>query len=864
MDVKSRSMKERLSLPTEVATLTFEEFIDVFNKDPEGCMMTSHQLVHEAVKSFGFDLVIRRGEPAISYRLFEDPFAEGINAVYGQEHCIKLVADVIESVGREAGPPRGIVLVGPPSSGKTNIADLLAYALEEYTRQNNVQTYSFYFVFPGDDGEEVYLRNCFNLNPAVILTTFLGSENTNALETLRKIHGDDGKKKINIPPYFHRASLDKVSLDIIEALMRNPKHKDMNLFDILNKYIRVERTPLSCAQAIGVSNIDNMALLQTKVRTELPKQLVEAVENHAPGVRLKYYEGAIVSSNRGILHIHDAFTCTGKDSIDEREYKPLLMLFGSGRVSIESTQTAIDNVVMLTTNLEEMALLEGHLTASKLLDRIEKVPVNYLLDFNSELKIIERDLKPLLERYDVDPSLLPLAAYFAVLTRLLPPMDIPGWAQDEWDDKKKEFYRNLTPEQKLFLYAFSFDDPVKATKKLPLFHPFRNEAKRVGIDPEDPESLRRHFKNDGPALKLENTGVFQIGELRYIDESLIRALWQEHYPNEGKFGISVRQIQNIMRDTISSSDGLYIFARDFIEQVLHIVTQEGEDYNHWLKLDETVEEMIDNHKVRARNIGVVELGRGECGYCEYEKIPHLLKALWYMDIVRHITIATVDRDPSRIESDLRQYVQNCLLYMAKKNTRFGHRLVSKFSFIDVKSGEEIDRPQLKFMKAIETVLVTADDNISKAVGDEVFDQAGNVKALSGNTPNFDEWCDSRRIHIAEKFLDLQKDEEIILEEGKNVMFSSNDGFIQHFWAEYSVLLSNRRTDGKINPSELEKVFFIIKNNPKDETVSEQTMEFAKKIIVNLNKRFNYSEKIAIDTVTFALTNGIFEFQNIVK
>ena len=861
MDDRSTGIRESLALPTAVNTITFGEFIDIFNSDPEGCMMTSHQLVHEAVKSFGFDLVIRRGEPAISYRLFEDPFAEGINAVYGQEHCIKLVADVIESVGREAGPPRGIVLVGPPSSGKTNIADLIAYALEEYTRQKSVQIYSFYFAFPGDgDGEEIFLRNCFNLNPAVILTTFLGTENTNALEVVRKIHGNE---KINIPPYFHRASLDKVSLDIIEALMRNPKHAGMSLFDILDKFIRVERTPLSCAQAVGISNIDNMELLQTKVRTEIPKRLLEVVENHAPGVRLKYYEGAIVSSNRGVLHIHDAFTCTGKDSIDEREYKPLLMLFGSGRVSIESTQTAIDNVVLLTTNLEEMELLEGHLTASKLLDRIEKVPVNYLLDFNSELKIIERDLKPLLERYDVDPSLLPLAAYFAVLTRLLPPIDIPPWA-DDWDSEKKEFYRNLTPEQKLFLYAFSFDDPVKATKKLPLFHPFRNEAKRVGIDPEDPESLRKHFKNDGPALKLENTGVFQIGELRHIDESLIRALWQEHYPNEGKFGISVRQIQNIMRDTIASSDGLYIFARDFIEQVLNMITKEGEDYNHWLKIDDSVKELIVDHKVRSRNIGVVELGRGECGYCEYDKIPYLLKALWYMDIVRHVTIATVDRDPERIESDLRQYVQNCLLYMAKKNTRFGHRLVSKFSFIDIKSGEEIDRPQLKFMKAIEKVLVTSDENISKAVANEVFSNDGAIKALQGETPEFDKWGDSLRIHIAEKFLDLQKDEEIVLEEGKNVMFSSNDGFTQHFWAEYSVLLSNRRTDGKINPVELEKAFFIIKNNPKDEAVSEQAMEFAKKIIANMNTMFNYSEKIAVDTVTFALTNEIFEFQDIVK
>jgi len=857
---KTEYTKELLSLSSSNKMISFGDFIDVFNEDPEKCMMTSHQLIHEAIKSFGFDLVVRRGEPAISYRLFEDPFAEGINAVYGQEHCIKLVCDVIESVGREAGPARGIVLVGPPSSGKTNIADLISYALEDYTKKKDVDIYSFFFSFPNADGEEVYFRNSFNMNPAVILTTFLGDEGRSPLEMLREIHAGE---HINIPPYFHRASLDKVSLDIIEALIRNPKHSGMSLFEILDRYIKVERSTLSCAQAIGVSNIDNMALLKTNVRTDIPKKLIDLVEEHAPGTRLKYYDGAIVSSNRGVLHIHDAFTCTGKDSVNEREYKPLLMLFGSGRVAVESTQTAIDNVVVLTTNLEEMEMLENHLTASKLLDRIEKVPVNYLLDFNSELKIIERDLKPLLANFDVDPSVLPLVAYFAILTRLLPPLEVPGWAEEDWDDSKKEFYRNLTPEQKLFLYSFSFDDPVKATRKLPLFHPFRNEAKRVGIDPEDPESLRKHFKSTGSPIKLENTGVFCIEELRHVDESLIRALWSEHYPEEGKSGISVRQLQNIMRDTISASDGMCIFARDFIAQVVHVIEHEGSDYNHWLKLPKEVKRMIKGQKVRARNIGVVSLSPGECGYCDYAEIPYLLKALWYMDIVRHVTIATVDRNPERIEADLRQYIQNCLLYMARQNSRFGHRLVGKFSFIDTKSGVEIDYPQIPFMTTIEKVLVSSADNLSGDLRAEIFNNDGMMK-ISGDTPHFNTWRENLRIKTAERFLDLNKDKEITLDDGKNVMFSRNDGFIELFWAEYSSLLSNRRTDGKINPSELEKAFFVMKNEPEDETISKPMLEFAKKIIDNMKDRFGYSRKMAIDTITFALSNDVFKFGDIVR
>ena len=73
----------------------------------------------------------------------------------------------------------------------------------------------------------------------------------------------------------------------------------------------------------------------------------------------------MVSSNRGILHIHDAFDIDG--SLTEDAYKPLLMLLGSGRISLQSTQASLDNTVIMTTNLEEMNVLEKRLSALKLL-----------------------------------------------------------------------------------------------------------------------------------------------------------------------------------------------------------------------------------------------------------------------------------------------------------------------------------------------------------------------------------------------------------------------------------------------------------------------------------------------------------------
>ena len=112
------------------------------------------------------------------------------------------------------------------------------------------------------------------------------------------------------------------------------------------------------------------------------------VNEHLPGAHLYQYEGAMVAANRGLLHIHDAFGGEDDGGPSEQAYKPLLMLLGSGKASIEATQTPIDTTVVATTNLEEMTRLEHQLTSSKLLDRIEEIPVNYLLDAYSEMDIL--------------------------------------------------------------------------------------------------------------------------------------------------------------------------------------------------------------------------------------------------------------------------------------------------------------------------------------------------------------------------------------------------------------------------------------------------------------------------------------------
>ncbi|MBF0288477.1 MAG: hypothetical protein HQM14_11725 [SAR324 cluster bacterium] len=816
-------------------TVKFSEFVEGFLESPENYLQTSSTCISESIKYFGFEIVIRSGEPIISYNVFKDLFSNGINAVFGQEFCIKQIMNVVESADKEVGPNRGVVLVGPPASGKTNIVDLIAQALEEYTQHETIKLYSFYFQFSSDSGRVVEIRSAFRHSPLLLFPLILQKEEGGFTCPRRELFEQINKgrseyKKILIPSHYLNASLDRRHLDIIEALIQNPRNKGKSLFDILEEVVRVEELEFSNAQAKGISNIDDLRLL--KIHTH-PIELVDEdraiLKEHLPGNTFYQYDGALVDSNRGILHIHDAFGSNGNGA-GESDYKPLLMLLGSGKAAVESTQAPLDNTVILTTNIEEMALLEKQLTSSKLLDRIEKTPVNYLLDTNSEMDILKRDMSNMREKFDFDPNLLRIAAYYSVMTRLLPP--IKKKLPETWSDEKKAVYYSILPEQKLFIYSSQAEDPVGTIQRLPHWHPFRNEAMRLGLKLYDAESYTPHIVQHPNAVNLRSTGLFTDAHLKLIDDEFMRELWNEHYPNEGKHGISIRQLQNIMRNTIANSDGRKIHVGIFLSQLKRLIA-EGPELHHWLAIDPQYSNKTSH--IPSRKIGTITLAEGEGDFGDFQGLVQAVKGLYYSLIINEITICTVDRDPKRIEMDLRRYMQHALLARAIHNKAFAHIMVPKFTFIDPASGKKVEDPDLNYMLSLEKILCS-DSNY------QLFRQ-----------------------EIAEKFLDLQSAGELVLETGKNLISSKDDIFLSCFAKEHALLLSHRRVDENINPELLKNAFFHKRNDPQQyEHHTPEIRKFAEAILTNMSQRFSYSREIALDTIVFALRKHIVDFHKILS
>lgn len=815
-------------------TLRFSEFIEQFIENPAPFLHTSATLVHEAIKHFGYNIVVRSGEPTIRYNIFEDPFSGGINAVYGQEFCITQLVEVIESIGKESGPNRGIVLVGPPASGKTNIVDLISMAIEEYSNQEDVKLYTFFYQFYDKHGRVLEIRSSFMHNPILLFPVILKREGLitrprqELFDYINKSR--EGEENVIIPTYYQNANLDKLNLDILKNLLDNPGNAGKSLFDILEEYVRVEKIEFSGAQAKGIANIDDMKELSIKVRSiELGPEYRTLLNEHLPGHSFYLYEGGIVNANRGLLHIHDAFGINEGTAPRDQDYKPLLMLLGSGKSSIESTQASVDTTVILTTNIEEIKILDKQITSSKFLDRIDKIPVNYLLDANSEMDILKRDIRNMRKKLDIDPNLLKIAAYYSVMTRLLPPMKTDF--KEGWSDEKKELFLSISPEQKLFIFAAQAEDPVSTIQRLPYYHPFYNEAIKLGINIYAPNTYKDLIcKREDPIL-LDKTGLFAAEQLKLIDDEFMRELWNEYNVAEGKHGISVRQLQNIMRNTIAKSDGLRVNVGIFFSQ-LKKMFREGPALHHWLSIDPKYK--AKRSPIPARRIGKWVLADGEGDYGDFVGLAKVARYLYFSIIAREVTVATVDRDPEEIAQDLRRYIQHALLANAIENRAFSHILVPRYTFVDPTTGTKIDKPDLNYLTSIEKVLTSH----------------GKGKMF--------------RREIAQRFLDLSASGELKLAEGKTVINSTNDNLLSCFAREYSSLLSHRKSIDGISTEQLRDAFFQKKNAPeKFGKYSPEIRHLVDIILRNMVNRFGYSYPIALGTVVYALRKNVVDFARII-
>src|SRR6188474_1884665 len=312
------------------------------------------------------------GEPAGPKELFK-------RELFGIDEPLGRVVDYFKAAaaGSDVGR-RLLLLLGPPSGGKSTMAILLKRGLEEYSHTDEGAIYAL-------QGSPMH-ESPLNLVPASLRAEF------------RDTYGVEIKGELS--PWAR----DRLEREFEGDFLRMP----------------VERVFLSEAARVGVGTYaphdPTTADLADLVGSVDLSKVAQYGDEGDP--RAWSWSGAVYAASRGMLEMIEILKV-------KREFLYLLLtLTQEKNVKVSRFPLIyLDETILAHTNLAEFHKFLQEKENEALLDRMVIVKVPYTLSYIEESRIYNKlvSAAPAFRDVHLDPHALRLASVFAVLTRLLKP-----------------------------------------------------------------------------------------------------------------------------------------------------------------------------------------------------------------------------------------------------------------------------------------------------------------------------------------------------------------------------------------------------------------------------------------------------------
>jgi serine protein kinase len=351
---------------------TFGDFLStVLPLNPSALARTSHQYIWDMLRWYGRDMA-DADENARSQALFR-------SELFGLDEPLSRVGDYFKAAaaGSDVGR-RLLLLLGPPSGGKSTLAILLKRGLEEYSRTDEGALYAI-------KGAPMH-ESPLNLVPASLRGAF------------RETYGVDISGELSP---WSRERLDR---------------------EFKGDYLQVpvERIFLSEASRVGVGTYaphdPTTADIADLVGSVDLSKVAEVGDEGDP--RAWSWSGAVYAASRGMLEMIEILKV-------KREFLYLLLtLTQEKNVKVSRFPLIyLDETILAHTNLAEFNKFLQEKENEALLDRMVIVKVPYALSFLDESRIYKKLVSgaPAFRQVHLDPHVLKLAAVFAIFTRLAKP-----------------------------------------------------------------------------------------------------------------------------------------------------------------------------------------------------------------------------------------------------------------------------------------------------------------------------------------------------------------------------------------------------------------------------------------------------------
>jgi serine protein kinase len=360
---------------------TFGDFLKtILPERPAAIARTSHQYIWDMLRWHGHSAHPDASEVVKARELLKRELF-GIDEPLGRVVEYFKAAAAGSDVGR-----RLLLLLGPPSGGKSTLAILVKRGLEEYSRTEDGALYAI----KGSPLRE----NPLNLVPASLRAEF------------RDRYGVDIQGELS--PWAR----DRVEREYEGDFVRVP----------------VERIFLSEASRAGIGTYaphdPTTADIADLVGSVDLAKVAQIGDEGDP--RAWSWSGAVYAASRGILEMIEILKV-------KREFLYLLLTMTQEKNVKVSRFPLIylDETILAHTNLAEFHKFLQEKENEALLDRMVIIKVPYALSYDDEARIYQKLVSGAAAFRDVhlDPHVLDLAAVFAILTRLVKPeregLDLP-------------------------------------------------------------------------------------------------------------------------------------------------------------------------------------------------------------------------------------------------------------------------------------------------------------------------------------------------------------------------------------------------------------------------------------------------------
>jgi len=348
----------------------FREFLDeILPRDPRGLARTSHEYTWDMLRWYKREKSPDDADSEQSSQLFA-------HELFGIEHALERVVEYFKaaSAGSEVGR-RLLLLLGPPSGGKSTLVILLKRGLEEYSHT--------------EDGAMYAIKGCpLHESPLHLVPhTLRGS--------FRETYGVEIQGQLC--PYCQTRLEEEFDGDFMKFPVERVFINEASRFGV-GTYAPHDPTTADIADLVGSVDLSKVA---------------EYGDEGDP--RAWSWSGAVYAASRGLMEMIEILKV-------KREFLYLLLtLTQEKNVKVARFPLIyLDETIVAHTNLAEFNKFVQEKENEALLDRMVIVQVPYTLSYWDEARIYEKLISnaSAFGNVHLDPHALKVVAVFAILTRL--------------------------------------------------------------------------------------------------------------------------------------------------------------------------------------------------------------------------------------------------------------------------------------------------------------------------------------------------------------------------------------------------------------------------------------------------------------